>query len=166
MSRLALAAVMLAAIAASASAQVASVTSVCRPNAAFDQKVFALWVTPGTNPDAVPCAAMLRMASCANSSAGETRLYSSSDGAYTAIVTVALDGGVTVSLQLVGAAGVGHGMTTLATYSEQRVFYRGIGADQVQVQDQDTGEIKTIGNVMLIPAENLTDNGRAMCPAQ
>ncbi len=166
MSRFALAALIVAVSVASAAAQVASVTAVCRPDAELDQKVFALWVTPGTNPDAVPCAAMLHMASCAASAAGETRLYASPDGAYTAILTSALDGAVTVSLQLVGASGVGHGAVELAVFNTHRVFYRGVGADQVQVQDQDTGEMKSIGNVMLIPAENLTDNGRAMCPAQ
>ncbi|MDE2489592.1 MAG: hypothetical protein KGM24_02005 [Elusimicrobia bacterium] len=167
MTRSLLALVLVAAAAGAASAQVVQSAAVCRPNPELDQKTFALWIMPGVNPDAAPCAARLSLASCAPvMDGGESRIYASADGSYAVILNVAGDGGVTVTLQLVGAAGIGHGAVTLATYPYQRVFYRGIGADAVQVADADTGSSRTIGNVMLIPAENLTANGQAMCPAR
>jgi hypothetical protein len=167
MTRALLAAVLAVTAVAAASAQVVQSAAVCLPNKELDQKTFALWITPGTNPDVVPCAARLTQASCAPGMAGgETRIYASADGAYAVILNESGDGAVTVTLQLVGAAGIGHGSVALATFPYQRVFYRGIGADAVKVTDADTGAPATIGNVMLIPAENLTADGRAMCPAR
>jgi len=153
-----LAALLLASLSAAARAGSLS----CAPNPELDAKAFALWVTPETNPDATPCAARLAPVSCSASDAGETRTYASRDGRY-GVVLVSKDGGVSVLLKLTGAAGVGRADVPLATFPYQRVFYRGIGADAVVADDG--GEARAIGNVMLIPAANLTPASAAACPA-
>jgi hypothetical protein len=153
-----LAALILASAAATARAAAMS----CTPNPELDAKAFALWVTPETNPDATPCSARVVPVSCSVTDAGETRTYSSTDGRYVVVLRSA-DGGVAVTLKLTGAAGVGRGTVQLATFPFQRVFYRGIGADAVTVDDQGTP--RAVGNVMLIPAQNLTPASAASCPA-
>lgn len=150
-----------ASVASSAAAQGAS----CAPNPDFDGKSFALWVTDKTNPDETPCAAMLTVASCAVDGSSDARVYKSADGTRAALLRVAADGAVSVAIQFAGANGL-TGVASLATYPYRRVAFKGIGADAVTMFDEGSREIKTIGNVMLIPADALTENGRAMCPAR
>lgn len=161
MPKLLLAAAIALSLAASARAQVA----VCPADPELDAKSFALWITPKTNPDEVPCAAMLAPKSCAVSAGAQTRTYVSRDGRYAATLRIADDGAVTVSLQLSGAAGIGRSSTTLATYPYRRALYRGVGYDNLQVFDEAAQTTKGIGNVMLIPSDALTETGKAMCPA-
>ncbi len=161
MSRLLLAAAVIAAVSASARAQGAA----CAANADLDAKSFALWIMPGTNPDEVPCAAMLAQKSCSRVDGADVRSFASADGRYSATYKISDDGAVTVALALSGAAGVGRSSTVLAIYPYQRALYRGIGYDGLQVFDEDAQQTKGIGNVMLIPADALTENGKAMCPA-
>jgi len=162
MSRALIAALLIAASASAARAQ----TAACASNPELDAKSFALWITDKTNPDEVPCAALLAQASCVSSAGAETRSFASADGRYAAVLRIATDGAVTVSLKLSGAAGVGRGSATLATYPYHRALYRGVGVDGLQVFDDADRTAKTVGNVMLIPADALTENGKAMCPAQ
>lgn len=161
MSRALIAALLIAASAAAARAQVPA----CAAHPELDAKSFALWVTDKANPDEVPCAAMLAPASCVPSADAETRTFASADGRYAAVLRIASDGAVAISLKFSGAAGVERGTARLATYPYQRALYRGVGVDGLQVFDDAAQTTKSVGNVMLIPADALTDNGRAMCPA-
>lgn len=161
MSRSLIAVLLIAASASAARAQVAA----CAANPELDAKSYALWITDKTNPDEVPCAAMLAPASCAPSAGAEIRAFASGDGRYAAVLRIASDGAVTIAIKLSGAAGVGRGSATLATYPYRRVIYRGVGVDGLQVFDDAAQTTKSIGNVMLIPADALTENGKAMCPA-
>lgn len=161
MSRALIAAILIAAAASAARAQVAA----CAANPELDAKSFALWITDKTNPDEVPCAAMLAQVSCVPSDGAETRSFASADGRYGAAYRIASDGGVTITLQLSGGAGVGRGSAILATYPYVRAFYHGVGVDNMPVFDEVAQTTKSIGNVMLYPADALTDNGKAMCPA-
>lgn len=132
----------------------------CAPNSELDAKSFALWIMPGANPDETPCAARVSPVACETGEAGETRTYASKDGRYSVVLKLR-EGAVSVRLELSGgASGVSRGAVQLATFPYLRVFYRGIGADAVSVDDGGTR--KAIGNVMLIPAENLTP--AASCP--
>ncbi len=137
----------------------------CVANPELDAKSFALWITAKTNPDETPCAAMLAQTSCAGSGGVETRTFASADGRYTALYRIAPDGAVTITLNLSGAAGIGRSTTVLATYPFVRALYRGVGVDGLQVFDELAQSTKGIGNVMLIPADALTENGQKMCPA-
>lgn len=162
MPRALIAALMIAASASAARAQVA----VCAANPELDAKAYALWITDKTNPDEVPCAAMLTQTSCAASAGAETRTFASADGSAAAVLRIASDGAVTVTLKLKGAAGIGKSATTLATYPYHRAIYRGVGVDGLQLFDEEAQATKSIGNVMLIPADALTENGKAMCPSR
>lgn len=155
------AALLAASLAASASAQGAA----CASNPDLDGKSFALWVTDKTNPDETPCAAMLSAASCAVDGGSDARVYKSADGSRAALLRVAADGAISVAIQFADANGL-TGIASLATYPYRRVAFKGIGADAVTMFDESSRAIKTIGNVMLIPADALTENGRAMCPAR
>jgi hypothetical protein len=155
-------AVLLLAMAASA---VRAQNAVCAKNPELDAKSYALWVTDKTNPDETPCAAMLAQSSCSPSDGAETRSFVSADGRYTAVLRISTDGAVTVSLKIANASGVGRGSAVLATYPYRRAIYRGVGVDGLQMFDDAAQTTKSIGNVMLIPADALTENGKAMCPA-
>lgn len=157
---------LLAAAILSLSTVVRAQTVVCPADPNLDGKAFALWITSGANPDAVPCAARLLPSSCTAANGQDLRVYSSPDGRYAAILSYSTvsDSGVTIYLQLADAAGVGSGRVALATYPYQRAFYRGIGDDDVQVFDVTSQTTKAIGNVMLIPVDALTANGQAQCP--
>jgi len=65
-----------------------------------------------------------------------------------------------------GSAGVGRGSARLATYPYRRALYRGVGVDGLQIFDDAAQTTKSVGNVMLIPADALTESGRAMCPSR
>ncbi len=138
----------------------------CVANPDLDAKAYALWIGAGANPDAAPCAARLLQASCAASGGMETRTFVSSDGRFAAFFTYSptQDMGVTVTLQLDNAAGVGAGRVTLATYPYRRAFYQGVGADDVQIFDDASQTTRAIGGVMLIPVDALTSAGQAQCP--
>ena len=158
--------ILLTAAILSAATVVRAQTVACPADQNLDGKSFALWIMSGANPDAVPCAARLLPSSCVASNGQDFRVYSSPDGRYAAILSYSTvsDNGVTVTIQLSGAAGVGSGRATLATYPYQRTFYRGVGADNVQVFDATTQTTQAIGNVMLLPVDVLTANGQAQCP--
>ena len=138
----------------------------CVANPDLDAKAYAIWIGAGANPDAAPCASRLLQASCAASGGLETRTFVSADSRYAAFFTYSptQDMGVTVTLQLNNAAGVGAGRVTLATYPYRRAFYQGIGADDVQIFDDAAQTTRTIGGVMLIPVDALTSAGQAQCP--
>ena len=164
MKKLLLTAAILAAAAASARAQAAA----CAANADLDAKSVALWVTTSANPDAVPCAARLAQTGCAVGADGfETRSFAAADGRYalTYRYSTSTDGGVAVTLKLSGASNVSSGSVALATFPYRRAWYKGVGQDDVQVFDASAQRTVAIGNVMLIPVDALTDNGRAQCPA-
>ncbi|OGS40073.1 MAG: hypothetical protein A2506_11835 [Elusimicrobia bacterium RIFOXYD12_FULL_66_9] len=162
MSRSLIAALFIAASASAARAQVA----VCAANPELDAKTYALWITDKNDPDEVPCAAMLAQASCTASAGAETRTFISTDGRHTAVLIIASDGAVTVTLLLRDSAGVGRGSARLATYPYRRALYRGVGVDGLQIFDDAAQTTKSVGNVMLIPADALTESGRAMCPSR
>lgn len=163
MSKTLLAALLIAASAAAAHAQNALLA--CAPNADLDGKSYALWVTDKNNPDEAPCAARLAQTACMPSGDAETRTFASPDGHYVALLRIANDGAVTVTVKFFDAAGIVRGKAVLATYPYQRAIHRGVGVDGLQVFDDAAQVTKSVGNVMLIPAENLTGNGQAMCPA-
>ncbi|MBI3565577.1 MAG: hypothetical protein HY079_10310 [Elusimicrobia bacterium] len=162
MSRTLLAALLIAAAAASAHATVAA----CVANPELDSKAYGLWITDKNNPDEVPCAAVLTQTACAPSEGAETRTFASADGHYAAVLRIAEDGAVTITLKLADAAGVGRGKAVLATYPYQRAIYRGVGVDGLQIFDDAAQTTKGIGNVMLIPTSAFTENGKTMCPAK
>lgn len=162
MSKVLIAALLIAMSASSARAQVTA----CAANPELDAKSFALWITDKTNPDEVPCAAMLTQTSCTATTSAETRTFTSADGRHVAVYHITSDGAVTITLKLRDAAGVGRGVARLATYPYQRALYRGIGIDGLQIFDDAAQTTKSIGNVMLYPADALTENGKAMCPAR
>ncbi len=161
MSKSLLAALLLAVAASAARAQ----SAVCAPNPELDAKSYALWVMDKTNPDETPCVARLAQVSCAPAAGAQTRTFVSADGRYTAVLGIAADGGVTVTLKLWNASGIGRGTAPLGTYPYRRAIFRAVGVDALQVFDDAAQAAKTIGNVLVIPADALTPGGQAMCPA-
>ncbi len=116
---------------------------------------FALWVTTKTNPDEAMCSGRLSLASRDVSVTGETRVYSTKDGRYCAVVTISNAGRVTVALQLHDAEGVGRGSVALAEDADAKALSHGFLAGNVTLFDQAVREPKSIGNVTLLPVAAL-----------
>jgi hypothetical protein len=142
----------------------------CAPSPDFEGRTLVLWVTDKTNPDEAPCLARLAYAKCEADTTpdgvtptGSLRYFGGKD--VSALLAVADDGAVTVSLRFAGALGVASGVSNLGTYPYQRALYRGIGVDKASVYDLTARSSRVIGNVFLIPAENLTPRALALCPA-
>lgn len=161
--KLLLAAAVLAASAAPAAAQQ------CAPSADFEGRTFVVWVTDKTNPDEAPCLARLAYAKCEVATTpdgvtptGSMRYFGGRDLA--AVLSVDVDGAVSVSLHFAGALGIASGVSGLGTYPYQRAVRRGIGVDKAMVYDLNARSSKPLGNVFLIPAENLTERANRLCP--
>lgn len=141
----------------------------CAPSADFEGRTLVVWVTDKTNPDEAPCLARLAYAKCepATTPDGVTEIGSMryfGGGNLAAILNVAEDGAVTVTLHFAGALGIASGVSGLGTYPYQRAVYRGIGVDKATAYDLNARSSKVIGNVFVIPAENLTERALKLCP--
>lgn len=143
----------------------------CSDGSGFEGRSLVLWVTDKTNPDEAPCLARLAYARCENEMTedapvptGAARRYFAGEGV-AALLTVEPAGAVRVELRFAGALGMRAGVSNLGTYPYQRAVYRGIGVDKATVYDLHAGASRVIGNVFLIPAENLTPRALALCPA-
>lgn len=117
---------------------------------------FALWVTTKANPDEAMCSGRLVLSSSHTTATGETRVYSTTDGRYSAIVTISSAGRVTVALKLLDVAGVGRGMVALAEDADAQALSKGFLAGDVTMFDQAVREPKAIGNVTLLPIAALS----------
>ncbi len=143
--------------------------SVCAPSPDFEGRTMVLWVTDKTNPDEAPCLARLAYAKCEPSTTpdgvtetGSMRYFGGNSLA--AIMTVAENGAVNVTLHFAGALGIASGVSNLGVYPYQRALYRGIGVDKATAYDLNARSSKVIGNVFLLPAENLTERALKLCP--
>lgn len=161
--KLLLSAALLAVSAAPAAAKV------CGADPAFEGRAFVLWVTDKTNPDEAPCLARLPYAKCeaettpdGETELGEIRYFGGRDVA--AAFTRDAAGAVTINLHFAGALGIASGVSNLGTYPYQRALYRGVGVDKATAYDLNSRASKVIGNVFLIPAENLTERALKLCP--
>lgn len=145
--------------------------AVCAPSPDFEGRTLVLWATDKTDPDEAPCLARLAYAKCEAEAGPDGRgpqgsmRYFGGDGV-AAVLAVSGDGAVTVSLRFAGALGIASGVAGLGTYPYQRALYRGIGVDKVSAYDLNARAARPIGNVFLIPAENLTPRALALCPAR
>lgn len=145
--------------------------SACSDGTGFENRSLVLWVTDKTNPDEAPCLARLAYARCENEmtddapvATGGAKRYFVGEGVV-ALLTVEPAGGVRVELRFAGALGMRAGVASLGTYPYQRAVYRGIGVDKATAYDLQAGASRVIGNVFLIPAENLTERALKLCPA-
>ena len=161
--KLLLTAALLAASAAPAAAHY------CAPSPDFEGRTLVLWVTDKTNPDEAPCLARLAYNKCeadtnpdGQNPKGSLRFFGGNNLA--ALLAVADDGAVTVSLHFAGALGIASGVSNLGTFPYQRALYRGIGVDKATAYDLNARSSKVIGNVFLLPAENLTERALKLCP--
>lgn len=152
-----------------ASAAPAAAAPFCAPSPDFEGRSLVLWVTDKTNPDEAPCLARLAYVKCDVATTpdgvtptGSLRFFGGQGVA--AMLAVAEDGAVAVSLHFAGALGIASGVANLGTYPYQRALYRGIGVDKASAYDLDARGSRVIGNVFLIPAENLTERARRLCP--
>ncbi|MDX6770706.1 MAG: hypothetical protein SF051_14320 [Elusimicrobiota bacterium] len=148
-----------------------SAADACSSGTGFEGRAMVLWATDKTNPDEAPCLARLSYARCEAEMAddaaiptGYARRFFSGRGV-AAVYEVSPEGAVTVTLNFAGALGINSGVSRLGTYPYQRAVYRGIGVDKASAYDLDARASRPIGNVFLIPAENLTERALAQCPA-
>lgn len=163
--KLLLSAALLAASALPAAAQL------CAPSPDFDGRTLVLWVTDKTNPDEAPCLARLPYVRCeidapADGVTARASMRYFGGENLAAVLRVAEDGAVDVVLRFAGALGIASGLSNLGTYPYQRALYRGIGVDKATAYDLNARSSKVIGNVFLIPAENLTETALKLCPAK
>lgn len=164
-------ALLLAAASASAEPVHARSGNACSDGSGFEGRSMVLWVTDKTNPDEAPCLARLAYSRCevemtedAPVATGGARRYFSGDGV-AALYTVDATGAVSIEVRFAGALGIASGVSRLGTYPYQRAVYRGVGVDKASVYDLSARSSRVIGNVFLIPAENLTPRALALCPA-
>lgn len=143
----------------------------CSSGAGFVGRTMVLWATDKTNPDEAPCLARLAYARCevdmADDAAiptGYARRYFGGPG-IAAVYDVSPTGGVTITLNFAGALNIESGVSHLGHFPYQRAVYRGIGVDNATAYDLQAQSSRPLGNVFLIPAENLTERARALCPA-
>jgi hypothetical protein len=141
----------------------------CSDGTGFEGRTLVLWVTDKTNPDEAPCLARLAYARCENEGTDEnvpsgTALRYFSGAGIVAQLSVEPTGGVSVELRYAGTLGMRSGVSYLGTFPYQRAVYQGIGVDQASAYDIEARTHRAIGNVFLIPAENLTPRARALCP--
>lgn len=143
----------------------------CSEGSGFEGRSMVLWVTDKTNPDEAPCLARLSYARCdvgraedAPVETGEALRYFAGQGV-AALYTVSPTGGVSVEVRFAGALGIASGVSYLGTFPWQRAVWRGIGVDKARVYDLNARAHRELGNVFLIPAENLTPAALALCPA-
>lgn len=129
----------------------------------WQAKTLVLWLTDGTNPDAAPRTATLKFAGCTRrtETLGEPmtpqdeRRYVSEDGSIGVIATVSEADGAATWLTLVTRNGA-NGLTNsaqLGAFAHHRVYYKGVGFDQVRIQDWRAGGRTIVKNIFLIPAD-------------
>jgi ABC-type nitrate/sulfonate/bicarbonate transport system substrate-binding protein len=130
-----------------------------------------LWVTDKTNPDEAPCLARLAYARCdvgraddAPVETGEALRYFAGNGV-TALYTVSPTGGVSIEVRFAGALGIASGVSHLGYFPWLRAIWQGVGVDKARVYDINARAHRELGNVFLIPEENLTPRARSLCPA-
>lgn len=128
----------------------------------WQAKSFALWLTEGVNPDAVPRTATLKFSKCVrqNEHLGErhapqdVRWFVSEDGKIGVIATVTESEPDATWITIVTA---GDGALTnsaqLGAYAHRKVYFKGIGADKVSIQDWRDGGRTIVKNVFLIPTD-------------
>ncbi len=155
---------LLAAVLLSAPAHALNVDLPCPQDAMtrdWQSKTLVLWLTDGTNPDAAPRTATLKFKSCSRrtETLGEPmtpqdeRTFISDDGSIGVIATVSETDPAATWLTLVTRNG-GNGLTNsaqLGVFAHHRVYYRGVGFDQVKIQDWRDGGRAIVKNVFLIP---------------
>lgn len=128
----------------------------------WQTKSFALWLTDGTNPDAAPRTATLKFSKCVRQTEylGErhtpqdVRWFLSEDGKIGVIATVVENEADATYITLVTS---NNGSLTnsaqLGAYAHRRVYFKGIGADKVAIQDWRDGGRTIVKNVFLIPTD-------------
>ena len=129
----------------------------------WQSKTFVLWLANGTNPDAEPRVATLKFKKCVRAAEylGEpitpqdARWFVSEDGKIGVIATVTDGEPDATWLTLVTSNGV-NGMTSsaqLGAFAHRKVYFKGIGADKVSIQDwRDNGRV-IVKNVFVIPQD-------------
>ncbi|PIR16159.1 MAG: hypothetical protein COV48_10440 [Elusimicrobia bacterium CG11_big_fil_rev_8_21_14_0_20_64_6] len=129
-----------------ASAQVRA----CQTNemtAAWKNVAFGLWLSDYTVPDDASRVATLRYKGCMADAEGmESRAYTSEDGSLTVIARTSAGGddGATSLILTRGGA-----QAELGTWGHHKVFYKGVGIDQVSVLYG--GSSTRVKNVFVIP---------------
>jgi hypothetical protein len=129
----------------------------------WQSKTLVLWLTDGTNPDAAPRTATLKFKSCTRQTEtlGEpmtpqdARYFVSDDGSIGVIATVSESDNAATWLTLVTRNGA-NGLTSsaqLGAFAHHRVYYRGVGFDQVRIQDWRDGGKTIVKNIFLIPED-------------
>ena len=127
-----------------ASAQVQACAS-NEMTSAWEKITLGLWLSDYTIPDSSPRTALLSYKGCSASGGRESRVYASEDGAYAVTALTnrgGEDGATTLSLS------AGGGTAQLGTWSHHKVFYKGVGVDQVAVP---SGALTVKKNVFVIP---------------
>lgn len=128
---------------------------------AWESKSLALWLTDASNPDAVTRTATLRFKSCTHrtETLGEPmtpqdeRYFVSEDGSIGVIATVTEKDPDATWLTLVmrnGASGLTNS-AQLGVFGHHRVYYKGVGFDQVKIQDWRIGGRTIVKNIFLLP---------------
>ena len=159
---------LLAAALLAAPAQAAQIDNPCPQDAMssdWQSKTLVLWLTDGTNPDASPRTATLKFKSCTRrtETLGEPmtpqdeRYFVSEDGSIGVIATVTEKDPGATWLTLVTRNG-GNGLTNsaqLGAFAHHRVYYKGVGFDQVRIQDWRDGGRMIVKNIFLLPSDNV-----------
>lgn len=136
----------------------------CAPDAELQSKSYALWITDKTNPDEAVCVARLSWRRCypgltpdgVTREPGDYHVFGDALGRH--FVTLgSRDGAISLSLAAGGE------LANLPAYPRQRVLQRGIGVDAVSAVDASSRLSRVIGNVFLIPVENVVKP--EACPA-
>jgi hypothetical protein len=147
-----------------AAAQVVDVPAPCPQDAMTQEwqtKSFALWLIDGTNPDAAPRTATLKFKNCVRQTEylGErhtpqdARWFVSEDGKIGVIATV-LENELDATYITIVTSNNGSLTTSaqLGAYAHRKIYFKGIGADKVTIQDWRDGRT-VVKNVFLIPTD-------------
>lgn len=131
----------------------------------WQSKTLVLWLTDGKNPDAAPRTATLTFKSCSRRTENlgepmtpqDERYFVSEDGSIGVIATVTEKDPGATWLTLVTRNG-NNGLTNsaqLGVFGHHRVYYKGLGFDQVKIQDWRDGGRTIVKNIFLLPADNV-----------